>query len=126
MERKKILFIDQSEVFHLAVQHLLVGYEVVCARDGVGALLLLAREKDVDLILSDQHIGNINGTTLGKKVKSNPLTKEIPFVLWINFHDLNGEIMKDCMENSLYLIEKNANSLNEIDCWFKKTLSELA
>ncbi|MEZ4672105.1 MAG: response regulator [Anaerolineae bacterium] len=58
----------------------LQGHQVVEAKDGVDALMLLD-ESSPDLIITDIAMPNINGLELLKALRSNPETEGIPFIL---------------------------------------------
>lgn len=58
---------------------LLLGYQVVVARDGI-ATVKLAHERKPDLILMDWHMPGMDGLTATRELKSHPATRDIPVV----------------------------------------------
>lgn len=80
--RAMILAVDDSPTVRKLVAMTLerVGFEVVCAADGVAALNLLAERRPV-LILSDINMPRLSGYKLCKLIKKHPRTEDIPVVL---------------------------------------------
>jgi len=76
------------------------GYEVVEARDGVEALEATARSA-FDLICSDVQMPRMDGYTLCRQLKENPLTGTIPIILITAIHT--------SVENTLQGLHVGAN-----------------
>ena len=85
---KRILLVEDTITQSLIMQHLLESHDcqVLVARDGHKALQLLESNAP-DLILSDVSMPEMDGYELCRRVKSNPGTRDIPFVLLSSFHD---------------------------------------
>jgi two-component system NtrC family sensor kinase len=79
---KKILAVDDSETFlqELAGALRADGYELVLARSGEEALDLLAVQQ-VDCLLLDLSMPGIGGLETCRRVKSVPVTRDIPIVM---------------------------------------------
>jgi CheY-like chemotaxis protein len=83
-----ILLVEDTITQSLIMQHLLESHQfkVSTARDGHKALQFLASQRP-DLILSDVSMPEMDGYELCQRVKSNPDTETIPFVLLSSFHE---------------------------------------
>jgi two-component system NtrC family sensor kinase len=79
---KKILAVDDSETYLQQVAEALRadGYEMVLARSGEEALQLLAVQP-VDCILLDVVMPGIGGQDTCRRIKSVPVTRDIPIVM---------------------------------------------
>jgi len=80
--RKKILIVDDVQMF-VQLQKTLLSrkdFELMTARSGREALTK-AREESPDLILLDLYMPDINGDTVCKELKADPLTEEIPILI---------------------------------------------
>ncbi len=80
----KILIVDDSSTMRRIVSNCLdkIGYrEVVQAADGVEALEVLDKQKDVGLILADWHMPIMDGFTLLREIKSREGIQNIPFIM---------------------------------------------
>lgn len=82
---KKVLLVEddptQSMMYELEFTN--HGYRVVIAENGLKALKLAVKEKP-DIILLDMILGDMSGLELLKKLKSEPLTKNIKAVVLSN------------------------------------------
>lgn len=90
-EEKKIdvLIVEDTMTQALMLQHLLEQHEfkTTIARNPLKALEYLASNPAPDIILSDVSMPDMDGYELCKKVKEDPKTKDIPFVLLSSFND---------------------------------------
>lgn len=80
----KVLVVDDSSTMRRILMNCLkeAGYnEAVQAADGIEALDVLSKDKDVGLILADWNMPNMNGFTLLQEVKKNNDTKSIPVIM---------------------------------------------
>jgi DNA-binding response OmpR family regulator/two-component sensor histidine kinase len=79
---KKILAVDDSETYLQELSGVLCadGYELVVARSGEEALDLLAVQQ-VDCLLLDLMMPGIGGLETCRRVKSVPVTRDIPIVM---------------------------------------------
>ena len=77
-----ILLVDDDEptlqTFRLLLEH--DGYEVVLARSGLEALAKLS-EHAVDLVITDWSMPGMDGVTLCRTLRSNPMFGMLPVVL---------------------------------------------
>ena len=79
-----VLVVDDSRVMRRIVQQRLrcLGFEKMHeAASGKDALALLNKEDSIDLILSDWSMPGLSGFDFLKEVRSQPATRDIPFVL---------------------------------------------
>lgn len=58
----------------------LKNFSVLCASDGVAGLQLVAQEQP-DLVLCNVNLHKIDGLSVLKAIRYNPLTSQIPFLL---------------------------------------------
>ena len=76
-----MLIIDDSdEMVSFLESHFSEKYEVLTARDGIEALDLLTK-REVGIIISDWMMPHMDGAELCRRVRNNPLTSHIPFVM---------------------------------------------
>lgn len=66
------------------------GYDVICAEDGETALQI-AQESKPDLILLDMILPKMSGPDVLKRLKSEPVTAEIPVVVVSSLSEKNRE-----------------------------------
>ncbi len=83
VEKKVILFIDDSPVDRTLISKLLTKYDfyVLLAEDGTIGLRM-AQEEKPDLVLLDILLPGISGIELCKKLKRNPATRDIPVIFY--------------------------------------------
>lgn len=81
MEKKRILVVDDDEVFLKLVEHDLTnaGYSVVTAKNGREALEFV-RIQYPDLILLDIHMPEIDGGEVAQVLRDKPQTRNIPLI----------------------------------------------
>ncbi len=80
-DRAKILVVDDEKFYLDVVVDLLNGdYKVVVAMDGEQALRRAETKPLPDLILLDVMMPDMNGYEVCKRLKSNPVTKDIPVI----------------------------------------------
>ena len=79
---KKILIVDDNASNQLLMLDILQyhGYEILQAKDGVSGIKL-ARELKPDLIILDVQLPRVDGFTVIKILRSDPLTKEIKMIV---------------------------------------------
>ncbi|MDX2193767.1 MAG: response regulator [Gemmatimonadales bacterium] len=77
-----ILAVDDSPSMRQMVRFTLAegGYEVVEATDGAEALAL-ARQRTVNLVLTDINMPNMDGITLVRELRQLPAYKGVPLLL---------------------------------------------
>ncbi len=80
---KKVLVVDDSKLIHQMYRLVLMQYKcaIVDAYNGLEALELLSKEKDMDLILLDINMPVMNGIQLMEKLKETGLCKHIPIIV---------------------------------------------
>ncbi|HOK40038.1 MAG TPA: response regulator [bacterium] len=80
--KKFILIVDDSKTIHTQLRQILMenNFNVIEAYNGKEALEILERKKP-DLILSDIEMPEMDGYEFCKRVKTNPKTENIPFVI---------------------------------------------
>ena len=91
----KILLIEDSRLLRVAIGRMLskAGYEVLTAGDGqVG--LLQAQDSHPDLVLLDMMLPTLEGTSVLRMLKKNPLTKHIPVIVLSGLSQKNERRLK--------------------------------
>ena len=79
MEDKKILIVDDTVSNLDILEDLLHAYIVLSSTNGEDALEAV-KEEQIDLILLDIMMPDMDGYEVCKKLKSDPLTKDIPII----------------------------------------------
>lgn len=81
MTRERILIVEDNAMNRRVAQFILKsqGYTVYEARDGQEGLDLI-KEHSPDLILMDLQLPGLDGFTIARLIKQNPVTKKIPVV----------------------------------------------
>ncbi|KAA3652714.1 MAG: diguanylate cyclase [Calditrichaeota bacterium] len=89
----RVLVVDDVPVnIQLLTTHLkAAGYEVIPARDGEEALVLVQESKP-DLILLDVMMPKINGFEVCERIKSNSATEYIPVIMVTALNDIEHKI----------------------------------
>ena len=91
----KILLVEDSKFLRLAMGRALSrgGYEMTFAGDGDEALLM-ASEKQPDLILLDMMLPKMSGLDVLKALKKDPETAAIPVVILTGLSQANAERLR--------------------------------
>ena len=80
-KKKKLLIADDDEKIHQLYDDCFQGkFEIVHAYDGADALMLAVGHHP-DLILLDIMMPMLDGRTICKKIKGNPMTKDIKIIM---------------------------------------------
>jgi putative two-component system response regulator len=80
-EKPKILIVDDEKFYLDVLMDLLEDqYKIVVAKDGEQALRRAASQPHPDLILLDILMPDLDGYEVCRRLKRNPLTKEIPVI----------------------------------------------
>lgn len=89
---KKILIVDDSDQNRSLLQDVLsfYGFTVLLAKDGAEGVAM-AREQSPDLILMDIQMPIMNGIEAGKKLRADPLTREIRMLALSAFNLLEDD-----------------------------------
>jgi ligand-binding sensor domain-containing protein/signal transduction histidine kinase/DNA-binding response OmpR family regulator len=104
----KILIVDDNDELRHFLHHSLdISYEIIEATDGISGWECV-REEMPDMIISDLMMPGMNGIDFCKKVKGNPETSQIPFII------LSA---KDALESKIEGAESGA------DLYFPKPFS---
>ncbi len=83
MEEKKyqILIVDDDRGnINVLGSMLAYFYEIIVAMNGEQALQLIASNPEIDLVLLDINMPGIDGFEVCKKIKSNPISQDIPVI----------------------------------------------
>ena len=102
---RTVLLVEDSKLLRAHREHILqkAGYLVVTAVDGVEALIL-AYEKHPDLILLDLMLPRLDGTSVLRALKADPITAPIPIVVVTALSEKNEQKLMD--EGAAAFVEK--------------------
>ena len=112
MEKKKILVVEDNPMNMELISDLLEinGYEVLKATSGLKMFKIMGSISTVpDLILMDIQIPEADGLTLTKRLKENPLTKDIPIIA-LTAHAMKGDREKALEVGCIDYIPKPINT----------------
>ncbi len=92
METRILIIEDDivSQKLHAKVMQS-VGYEVTTAEDGLEGLML-AKEQEFDLVISDVMMPNMDGYETCRRLRENPKTSQIPILLLTALNNLESKI----------------------------------
>lgn len=107
----KILVIEDSRLMQLALSRLLgrAGHDVIAIGDGREGLRR-ARETNPDMILLDMMLPTLDGTSVLRLLKQDPLTRSIPVVVLSGLSQKNEQKLKQ--NGAAGYIEKSVLDLN--------------
>jgi CheY-like chemotaxis protein len=81
MLRKTILIVDPDPALRARLKALLQAqYDVIEAKDGLEAIELTRADHPPALIVSDTAMPRLDGFSMAKVVRGNPLTKRVPII----------------------------------------------
>ena len=111
---KKVLLVDDEQGFATLLGQMLRmdGYEVNVVNDGQEALDLLKTIKP-DAIISDIMMPNVDGFELFERVKSDVLTKDIPFLFVTAYQD--SEVLARARKVGIFGILRKPIDLDQIE-----------
>lgn len=125
--RKRILVVDDTELFRVLMQDLLekVGYDVITARDGLEAVQTIKREmSNIHLVVLDLLLPKMTGFDVLREVRKESTAKTLPILVVTNvFKDAeqidrvknlgaNGYISKDLKASEI--VERINRTLTEV------------
>lgn len=115
LENVSILMVEDDELLtRMYEKRLLIdGAKVTVAVDGEDALEKLGKEK-VDIILLDLMMPKVNGYEVLRRIKHNPLLKDIPIIVLTNL-DAHPEYVEQAAGAKVeeYLVKSNT-SMDEV------------
>lgn len=82
-DKKKILIVDDSAAMRINMVDALTryGYRVLEAVDGMNALEILAKEPDIDLVVTDLHMPRLDGIGLLRNLRREHKYMDLPVVI---------------------------------------------
>lgn len=82
-EKKRALLCDDTPLMQSGVKALLTanGFDVIAVEDGAKGYALLKQGEKFDIIFSDVEMPNMTGFELLARVRKDPSTVSVPFVL---------------------------------------------
>jgi two-component system, cell cycle response regulator DivK len=89
---RKLLYVEDNEdnLYMLQLRFDVIGgYEVLSARDGAAGIAIAVAEQP-DLILMDLNLPEIDGWEATRRLKADPMTREIPIIA-LSAHAMAGD-----------------------------------
>lgn len=120
MEKKRILVVDDNELFRDSIVETLLrrGYEVESAHDGHNALVLLSHSS-YDLIISDMKMPGMSGIELLENVKK--LDQELPFLIITAYGAIETAV--EAMKKGAFdFLQKSESLISELEMTVERTL----
>ena len=115
----RVLLVDDSKTERVSLRQPLelAGWQVVEADSGVSALKLLQQNEVFDLMISDQNMPNMSGTTLLKTLRDeiNSVNRMVKVIFLTS--DSSVDIRRDCSDlgASAYVLKPvNAEALVKV------------
>lgn len=120
----RILVIEDSRVLQFALNRMLTkaGHQVVVVGDGYQGLMQ-AQQFLPDLILLDMMLPALEGTTVLRRLKSDPSTNAIPVVVVSGLSQKNAEKLRG--DGAAAFLEKSTLDLDDDGSSFLKALSDV-
>jgi len=108
----KILIIDDDKTLQTMLKTVLVSHEfdVICTFSGEEGLFLAKAEKP-DFIILDVIMPGIKGREVCRKLKADPLTKDIP-VLFLSSKDSEDDVAAELQAGAVGHVTKPVNSMS--------------
>ena len=109
----KILIVDDNGASRLLIANQLIegGYQVLESGDGLEALQMVARERP-DLVMTEVLMPRVDGFTLCRQLKSDPVTASIPVILLARNHPTHeDEAFALTVGAEHYLVKPIANDM---------------
>ncbi|MBI4787527.1 MAG: response regulator [Chloroflexi bacterium] len=109
----KILIVDDNGASRLLIANQLVegGYQVLESGDGLEALQMVARERP-DLVMTEVLMPRVDGFTLCRQLKTDPVTASIPVILLARNHPTReDEAFALTVGAEHYLVKPVANDI---------------
>lgn len=87
-----ILVVDDSASDRLLIEHLLRGYSVLTASDGLEAMRQIDEHEDISLIILDLNMPVMNGFEVLKALRSDERYKKLRTIILTNYNEIENEI----------------------------------
>lgn len=120
MERKRILVVDDNELFRDSIVETLrrLGHELDAAHDGPAALQKVA-EFHYDLVISDMKMPGMTGIELLEKIKQRD--PDLPFLIITAYGAIETAV--DAMRKGAYdFLQKSDHLISELEMTVERTL----
>jgi putative two-component system response regulator len=88
----KLLIVDDSRTDSMLLCNMLKDYELLTAFDGVEALEVLDREKDIDIMILDLNMPRMNGFEVLETIQKNPQYHNVATLILTNYNEIDNEI----------------------------------
>ena len=120
----KVLLVDDMDInlYLLSAQLQKIGFSscnIIIANNGFEAIHIIENVK-IDLVIVYNEMPRVNGLNLIRKMKENPKTKDIPFIL--NSGKPTPELIRQVLALGASFYAKPA-SINDIEKLIKKALN---
>ena len=88
----KVLIVDDSATDRMMITNILSDYNLLMAEDGVEAMKLLERDKEIDLMILDLNMPNMTGFEVLERMQKDPDYQDISVLILTNHDEVENEI----------------------------------
>ncbi|RKX56039.1 MAG: response regulator [Thermotoga sp.] len=103
----RILIVDDSQMtrnFHTYVLRS-AGFDVIDASDGAEALEILYREGNIDCIITDLNMPNVDGFTMIKRIREDPVFTDLPIIIVSTLDEIKDKEKGFTIGANFYIIK---------------------
>lgn len=88
----KLLIVDDSKTDSMMLRTMLKDYDLRIAFDGIEAMELLEREKDIDMMILDINMPRMNGFEVLEVIRAKPRYYDVTTLILTNYDEVDNEI----------------------------------
>ena len=88
----KLLIVDDSKTDSLMLSHMLREYDLRTASDGLEAMAMLEKEKDIDIMILDINMPRMNGFEVLEAIRDKPQYHGLATLILTNYDEIENEI----------------------------------
>ena len=88
----KVLIVDDSKTDVMMISGMLKDYSLLMASDGIEAMEVIQREKDIDIMILDLNMPRMNGFEVLESISAHPGGRDIATLILTNYDEIDNEI----------------------------------
>jgi putative two-component system response regulator len=88
----KVLIADDSKADVMMISSMLKDYDLLVAYDGLEAIELIKKDRDIDILILDLNMPRMNGFEVLEAIRDHPLYKNIATIILTNYDEIDNEI----------------------------------